>query len=274
MATTDTDRPGGEDEQWDNDSYDPFGSDPKSEGFASGEDAKDIVEEEFDEAGELDLGDEDGSLPWLESDDEFEEEGGSSFLLLALLALGALALIIGGIWWFTRDRDGADLVADGSVIEAPEAPYKERPEDPGGKTFEGTGDTSFAVSEGESRTAKLGDGDAAAKPGFDSVGASDSTDKASPGQPKPAATQPAVASAPAGPGVQVGAYSTRSSAEAGWQSLSSSHSALSGLKYRIVEGKADIGTVFRLQALPGDAAAARALCAKLKSAGQDCAVKD
>ena len=74
--------------------------------------------------------------------------------------------------------------------------------------------------------------------------------------------------------MQVGAFSSRAQAEAAWDRLSSSHSALSGQRYRVVEGRADIGTVYRLQALPGDAAAAKSLCGKLKSAGQDCTVKD
>ena len=59
----------------------------------------------------------------------------------------------------------------------------------------------------------------------------------------------------------------------GWSRLTQQYSALSGQRYRIVEGKADIGTVFRLQAVPGDAAAAQALCGRLKSAGLACQVK-
>ena len=82
------------------------------------------------------------------------------------------------------------------------------------------------------------------------------------------------ASAPSGPAVQVGAYSSRKSAEEAWGRLAGSYSALSGVKYRVVEGRADIGTVYRLQAMPGDGTAARSLCTKLKSSGLDCAVKD
>jgi hypothetical protein len=42
----------------------------------------------------------------------------------------------------------------------------------------------------------------------------------------------------------------------------------------VVEGKADIGTVYRLQALAGDAAGATDLCARLKAAGVACQVKN
>jgi hypothetical protein len=278
MATTDTDRQrdGIED------------ADANFEAETPNEDWTPEVEDndtgEQDLAGdhrpdELDLGNEDASLPWLEGDDDFEDESsGGSFLLLALMALGALALIIGGIWWFTRERGQTDLVADGSVIEAPDAPYKEKPADPGGKTFEGTGDTSYAVSEGEMRPVQLGDGGEPPKPGFEAVGAAGAPSKAPPTPTKAAspatATSTTASSVAAGPGVQVGAYSSRAAAEAGWSRLVGAHSSLSGLKYRVVEGKADIGTVYRLQALPGDAAAARSLCASLKAAGQDCAVKN
>ncbi len=283
MATADTDRQGddidgegeqvesgGSNEDWmpEADAISPAGGAADDDGLA-----------EDGSPDELDLGDEDASLPWLEGDDDFEEEaGGGSFMLLAVMALGALALIIGGIWWFTRESSDSAMVADGSLIEAPAQAYKEKPENPGGKTFEGTGDTSYAVSEGETRSVQLGQGKDAPKPGFEAVGASAGSANAPGAQGKPASpvgsATTASASALAGPGVQVGAYSNRAAAEAGWTRLSGAHSSLSGMKYRVVEGKADIGTVYRLQALPGDAAAARSLCATLKAAGQDCAIKN
>ena len=284
MATADTDRQGddidGEGEQvgsgGSNEDWMPE-ADAISPAGGAADDDDGLAED--DSPDELDLGDEDASLPWLEGDDDFEEEGGGgSFMLLAVMALGALALIIGGIWRFTRESSDSDLVADGSLIEAPAQAYKEKPENPGGKTFEGTGDTSYAVSEGETRSVQLGEGKDTPKPGFEAVGASAATAKAAGAQGKPASAtgtaSTASASVPAGPGVQVGAYSNRAAAEAGWTRLSGAHSSLSGMKYRVVEGRADIGTVYRLQALPGDAAAARSLCASLKAAGQDCAIKD
>ena len=74
-----------------------------------------------------------------------------------LLGLIALATIVGGIWWSTNRTPDTALVADGSTIQAPPGDYKEAPKDPGGKTFDGTGNTAFAVSEGQSRPAKLGE---------------------------------------------------------------------------------------------------------------------
>lgn len=209
--------------------------------------------------------DEDERLPWLESsDDDFGDEGNSEtqrmvgFMLMGLVALAA---IVGGIWWATH-RSSDPQLADGSVIAAPAEPYKTAPATPGGKTFEGTGDSSFAVSEGQTRPAQLGTG-----PGNPAPAASATA-------PKVAASVGAAAPASAGVGVQVGAYSSNATAEAGWSSLVARQGAiLSGVKHRVVQGTADIGTVYRLQAVAGDSASANALCSKLKAAGTPCQVK-
>ena len=228
--------------------------------------------------------DENERLPWLDSDDDDDQSEGSDggrVLGLVVLGLIALATIVGGIWWSTHRTPDPTLVADGSTIAAPSKAYKEAPKNPGGKTFDGTGNTAFAVSEGQTRPAKLGEGSAplapppgaaAVKPGFEGVKPPVTFASASPAA---SASSNAAANAGtiSGPAVQVGAYSTRASAEAAWGRLSQQYSALSGQRHQTVEGKADIGTVFRLQALPGDAGAAQALCGKLKSAGLTCQVK-
>ena len=76
-----------------------------------------------------------------------------------------------------------------------------------------------------------------------------------------------------GMGVQIGAFSSNAAAEAAWSKLSGNNAALKGLQHRVVEGKADIGTVYRLQAVSGDAAAANALCQRLQAGGLKCQVK-
>ena len=223
------------------------------------------------EEEELALADEDERLPWLESSDYEDEErtGGFNPTLLLLLLIPVAAILIGGAWWYFSQRPDPGMVADGSTIQAPEGDYKERPEDPGGKEFAGTGDTSFAVGEGQTREGRLAEGNAprpsvtTATPedaGTGSDTASSSDDNAN-------------ASASGGVGVQVGAYSTKAGAEAGWQRLTSQTEALSGLRHRVVQGQVDIGTVYRLQAVAGDRAAANALCSRLRSDGIDCAVK-
>jgi len=228
----------------------------------------------FDPPPQLDLGQEEVRLPWLEGDDEdYEEERGGlgQGALLVLLGLAAIGLIVGSVFWLTRKRDEV-LVADGGVIAAPKEPYKVRPDNPGGEVVAGTGDTSFAVAEGESRSPRIGGVEAPA-PGFDSLGGKN--------DPKPAPSSSAKAAAPAagdapagGIGVQVGAYASRDQAEAGWATLKAQYSELGAVRHRIVQGQADIGTVYRLQAVPGDLNAARTLCSGMKAAGLSCQVKN
>ena len=213
------------------------------------------------ETEQLALADEDERLPWLEgSDDEagddYEGNQLASTLRLALIALVALGVIVGGIYWATHRNADQTMIADGSVVPADSGPYKEAPKDPGGKTFDGTGDTSFAVSEGKSKPAQMAASDA----------------------PKPPAPTPGASAAPApasgGVGVQVGAFSSKDAAEAGWTKLGGqAGGALSGVSHRVIAGNADNGTIYRLQAVAPDNAAANALCGKLKSAGISCQVK-
>jgi hypothetical protein len=213
-------------------------------------------------ADRLALGDEE-RLPWLESADDVEldepEAGSGRLIGFAVLAVLLLAALVGGIYWATH-RNAAPAEANGSLIEANKEPYKIAPKDPGGKTFQGTGDASFKVSEGEKPAANLAGSAAPAA--------------------KPAAAAPAAAAGAAVPaastsgvGVQIGAFSTNAGAEAAWSKLVAGHAPLSGLSHRVIEGKADMATVFRLQAVAGDMASANALCGKLQAGGLKCQVK-
>ncbi|HEU4819749.1 MAG TPA: SPOR domain-containing protein [Qipengyuania sp.] len=212
----------------------------------------------------------DERLPWLESDDDGDEPvrfDTGRLIGLGLILLVALVVLVGGIWFIASRGLGEGPAPDGSLIAAPETPYKERPADPGGKTFAGTGDTSYAVGAGKEVEAKL----ATAAPPPPAAGGPLATPASAPSRPSPTAA--AAASLPAGTAVQVGAYSTHADAEAGWQRLSGQTDLLSGVSYRIVAGRADIGTVYRLQAVGGDKAGAQALCSGLKAAGIACQVK-
>jgi hypothetical protein len=208
-------------------------------------------------------------LPWLEGeDDDLDEESGglSQGVVLGLLGLAALVLIAGAVFWVIQGRPEQPLVADGGVITAPKEPYKVKPKDPGGEVVAGTGDTSFAVAEGQSRPVQIDKGDDTPPPPAASGSA------AARPEAKPSATAPA---APVGGvGVQIGAYATQAQAEAGWLTLKGQYEGLAAVSHRIVQGKADIGTVYRLQAVPGDAAAARTLCSGMKAAGMSCQVKN
>lgn len=240
-----------------------------AEGRPSDDDGQDIGQD--NEAGELALesSDED-RLPWLESDDGDGEEGSGGTRILGFAVAGFLLLValVGGIWWLSRLTPDETLVADGSTIPAPKVPYKEPPKDAGGKTFQGTGDTAFAVSQGKTEVAGAATPAPAesgsARPGI-----------TIPPPPVASATGPA-ASAPAvvpGTMVQIGAYKDRAIAEAAWTRVSGHYNALSGQRHVVAEGQADIGTVFRLQVPAGSAEAARTLCGRLKAQGLDCQVK-
>lgn len=207
------------------------------------------------EAEELAFADEDERLPWLESGEEFEEEGVDTgrLVMFVLVSLVVLAGIIGGGWWLLHDRQEDTIVADGSTIAAPVGPYKERPEDPGGAKAAGTGDASFAVAEGKKVDSRVAENNIVG-PSID--------------------IKQAGREVPAGIGVQVGAYSSRLRAEEGWQTLANQHSALSGVKHRVVEGMADGSPIFRLQAVADDVASAQQLCSSLKASGADCQVKN
>lgn len=210
----------------------------------------------------------DDHLPWLESADDEEEPGVDSGRIVAFALIGLLAVValVGALWWFTRDRPDPAMVADGSTIEAPAEPYKVKPADKGGEEVAGTGDTSFEVAEGRSVEGRIaGEGSApvaAATPAIDrqqTAGA--------------AAAAPAPAPAVGGVGVQVGAFSSKDKAETAWTQLQGRLPALQGRSHRVIQGTADSGAIFRLQAVAGSVAEAETLCRSLRSAGGDCQVK-
>jgi hypothetical protein len=217
-------------------------------------------------------------LPWLYSTEEDMDDAGvdpGRVWAFVLTGFALLALIVGGVWWTAHHRNAGGLEADGSLITALPGPIKEAPQDPGGKTFDGTGDSSFAVSQGHVPGATLAiSGDQGADRPI--AGTAQSV-VAKPIAKDNAGADTALAdggSSPHGIGVQIGAYSSQLAAEAAWAHMAKSFDVLSGASHRIVEGKADIGTVYGLQAVTGSDAAANALCDKLKSGGLACQVKD
>ncbi|WP_244970520.1 SPOR domain-containing protein [Novosphingobium aerophilum] len=216
--------------------------------------------------------DDDERLPWLESADDDDDVGAvdtGRIVRFAAFAVALLALIVGGIWYLNHRGTGEAQVAEGGVIAAPAEPYKSEPADKGGKTFAGTGDSAFAVSEGKNPAAKLAGTETPVAAASPSIAVPPPAPDAKPA----GAVPPPAAATSGGVGVQVGAYSSQATAEAGWARLSSSHDVLKGVKHRIVEGSADIGTVYRLQAVTADLASANALCSSLKAAGVACQVK-
>lgn len=232
---------------------------------------------------ELSLVEDDGPLPWLDSDYEDEEEGVDTGRLVGLALLGALllALILGTVYFFSHRGPDPELIADGSTIEAPDGPMKERPENAGGKEFAGTGQVAPAVGDGQTTEGRLADGSNSGDGsgnGSDAEGVKPSVDTATTANTGNTNSGSAngnagTATSSGGVGVQVGAYSTRESAVEGWNRLTRQTDALKGFKYRVEQGQADIGTVFRLQAVAGDKSSGDRLCSALKADGIACQVK-
>ena len=230
-------------------------------------DAMDLGQEE-----RLDL-DEDDDLPWLEDDAAYEEEGGFDARLIwfALLGLAAIIALLAAAWYFTRDGVDPELAEAGSTIAAPDGPYKERPEDPGGREVEGTGDTAYQVAEGESQRGRVADN--APRPSIDrdqAGAAGDRDGDADEGE-------PAAAETPAASGdavyVQIGAFTSREDANAGLANARNRYSAISGMRHRIVEAEVNGAKVYRLQIVAGNRAAGDATCRAIRNAGGDCYIR-
>jgi hypothetical protein len=241
----------------------------------------------------LDL-DDGARLPWLESDDEeyIETVSTGRVVLAAVLGLLVLGAVIGGLWWYTHHQAAGQPVADGSTVAAPPGPYKDAPKNPGGKTYQGTGDTSYVVSQGHDRQAQLadnGDGGMASANGSGvgaSAGSGFGSGRGDAGKAGVGGAQQGnggklvrtdsgaadAGAAPAGGVAQIGAFSTQALAEAAWSRLSSQHTTLANLHHRVVQGQADIGTVWRLQVITG-AGGGNALCDRLRGEGLPCQVK-
>lgn len=205
-------------------------------------------------------------LPWLaaEEDEPGSRIDGTRVLSLAIGSLAVLAAMAAALWWLFSAPGEASIVADGSLIEAPEAPYKIRPAEAGGTEVSGTGNVSFAIGEGEGFEGRLED---------------EWIDQAAQAPDRAAATEvpdgvTGVTGVTGLTGVQVGAYPTPEAAAAAWAQMSIRIPALHGRNRRVVEGSADSGAIYGLQALAGSRAEADALCRAIRSEGGDCQIKD
>jgi cell division protein FtsN len=98
-------------------------------------------------------------LPWLEPvEDEGGDEGVSAGRLVAglVVALVALGLIVGGVYWLKQRADGsAGAKGDPTLIAAQPGAYKVKPTEPGGMDVKGQGDSSYAASEGADPDGKI-----------------------------------------------------------------------------------------------------------------------
>jgi SPOR domain len=213
-------------------------------------------------------------------------------LALVLTGLVLIAAVLGGLWWW----QGGGARGQGELIAAQAGPYKVAPTDDGAKDFEGEGDASFAASEGLETTGRV---DPARMPEEPAVADTpkiappppQTAPDAQPKGPAPAAKAPVVVSkasppktdspvakaavvsaAPAGTAIQLGAFSSEGSAAKAWTSLTKRFAYLEGLGQSVAPASVGGKTVYRLRAAAGTAAAASDICAKLRVAGESCAV--
>ncbi|WP_397577410.1 SPOR domain-containing protein [Sphingorhabdus sp.] len=204
-------------------------------------------------------------LPWLETADGYEYVESTSPLRMTVMLLAGLVLlaaIIGAIYWLQRNQIGG-ANGNGQLIAAPAGAYKVKPQDAGGKRFEGEGDSAFAASEGTKTGATLVP---AAK-------------VAATAPPAAMASAPVAAPAPsAAPTagtvmVQLGAFGDSAKADAAWAALNKRFGFLAGMNRKIAETNVEGGRkVFRLQAVTANSSEAQQLCAKLKVAGENCLI--
>ncbi len=229
---------------------------------------------------------EEDRLPWLEAVDNTEDENAVSpgrLIGLVLGGLGALALLVGAIWWM-QSRGGASN-GEGELIAAAEGDYKVAPADPGARTFQGEGDASFKTSQGGEVNGKIdptkapeAPATAGAAPATASAPAAKSA-SATPADPKavvPGKGPPAAPAAPAVPAgtamVQLGAFDSEAVANSAWANMSRRFAFLKGASHTVTAATVGGGTVYRLRASAGSAAQAADICARMSAAGENCMV--
>jgi hypothetical protein len=204
-------------------------------------------------------------LPWLETADGYEYDDSASPLRIAVMLLAGLVLlaaIIGAIYWLQRNQIGG-ANGNGQLIASPAGAYKVKPQDAGGKRFEGEGDSAFAASEGTKTGATL-------VPAAKTAAIAPPAAMAS----APVAAPATIAAAPASTVmVQLGAFGDSAKADAAWAALNKRFGFLAGMNRKIAETNVEGGRkVFRLQAVTANSSEAQQLCAKLKVAGENCLI--
>lgn len=233
-----------------------------------------------------DIGDED-RLPWLESVEPEDEPAGQGLRVAGLVILG-LVIIAALVWvgyWIQSHRHAAG--GNGALIEAPQGPYKVKPDQPGGMKADGEGAQALATSQGADNAGAAIDlnavpeapvAGARAKPGQQpaqggtahvaaAVPASGGALKAEAPVSAPRATAAAAAN---GSVVQLGAYPDEAAAKAQWKRMSTRFSYLAPLGQSVETADVNGRKVYRLRVNAGSAQAAKQLCGKLKVAGEGC----
>ncbi|HEY0027210.1 MAG TPA: SPOR domain-containing protein [Allosphingosinicella sp.] len=215
---------------------------------------------------------EEDRLPWLEAvEDDNAGEGPSPMKMImgVLIALVAIGAIVGGLFWMNnRPSDGA-ASGEPELIAAPGGDYKTKPENAGGMTVEGEGDTAFAASEGADPKGAINTNAMEAPVTKAPAQAAQPQPQQPAAQPKQEAPAPA-APAPAATGgatIQLGAFSSQAGANAAWKAMSGRFGYLAPLTQSVVPVQSGGKTLYRLRASGPNAAD---ICGRLKVAGESC----
>lgn len=227
----------------------------------------------------------DDRLPWLEAvEEDGRGEGPSALKLIVAVLIGLVAIggVVGGIFWLGNRGAAHRTGAEAEVIKAQPGPYKVKPNQPGGMTVEGEGDTAFQASAGADPKGKINTAavpEAPVQKGAQPPAqtAPQQTAQAQP-QPKAAdkkptatikapAPTPAPAAATGGATIQLGSFPSGAMAEKAWKAMAARFSYLAPLSHSVVSAEVGGKTWYRLRASGPDAAG---ICGRLKVAGEQC----
>jgi hypothetical protein len=217
---------------------------------------------------------EEDRLPWLEAVEGDDASDGPSPLKLimgVLIMLVAIGAVVGGLFWMNSRSDSGSATGEPELIKAETGDYKTKPDQAGGMTVEGEGDTAFAASEGADPKGAINTNGVSEAPMTQTPPAAPPQQapapapKAEPKQEAPAA--PAPAPAAGGASIQLGAFSSQAGANAAWKAMSGRFRYLAPLTHSVVPVQSGGKTLYRLRASgPG----AADICGRLKVAGESC----
>jgi hypothetical protein len=213
----------------------------------------------------------DQGLPWLEAvDDEDGPRGVSGKKMLAALMIVGIAALIVAATFFWLGRREALVAGAPELIKADPAPYKMRPDDPGGLDVAGESETAYSTSAGEDPDAAL---DMAKLPEGVEAPAPEPVVAEAPKKMPPKEAKAPVEAAPVagGPTIQLGAYASTIKAETAWSMLSARFPEVAALNKSVVSATVGGKAIHRLRAV-GSSEQTRAACAAMKAAGESCLV--
>jgi hypothetical protein len=214
------------------------------------------------------------SLPWLqEVEDEDAPRGISArAMLIGIVVVLLVAAADAGAFYWLGSRNGG-VPGKPELIRAPAAPYKVKPDEPGGLDIAGESETTFQTSAGQDVDSRLnlgatgGEDVSAQQPPPQAPQANAATPKPAEAAPAPPAPKPSGAQ---GSVIQLGAFKNTAQAERAWAVLSTRFGALAGMTKMVVPYSANGSSGYRLRAAASSPDAAREACQAIEAGGESC----